>query len=270
MPIYFSLSPYELPLTLDSVGNHWNQEPVLRPEGFPLYHWLQTEHGSGTIEVGGKSFCLKVNEGILIAPGVPHSYWCDGELWVTSFATFTGSLGGQIPKITGEAPFTLVSAADGLPFRRFVNRMIAAHESHTLDPSVLSAECYAFLLGFVYGRRSHDLPDHPGYQRYVLPVIEKIETDYSGPLTVPELAAMVYVTPQYLSRLFHRFLGCSAYTYLQNLRISKAKELLVNEPETEVQHVAHRVGFQDSSHFIRVFREGTGYTPLEFRRLHGV
>lgn len=52
MAIYFGLSPFDLPLTLESIGNHWAQETISRPEGYPLYHWLQTEQGSGTIEIG--------------------------------------------------------------------------------------------------------------------------------------------------------------------------------------------------------------------------
>lgn len=269
MPIYFGLSPFNLPLTLESVGNHWNQEPVRRPGGYPLYHWLQTEQGCGAVEICDRSLSLKANEGILISPDTPHSYRRDGEIWLTSFATFTGTLSADIPKIVNKAPFTLISSADSRPFRRFVNRTVAAHESHRLDALSLSAECYEFLLRFSCGRQSHNPAEHPQYQKYVLPVIQKIETDYNRPLTVPELSALVYVTPQYLSRLFQRFLGCSVYTYLQNFRISKAKELLLTEPETEVQHIAHRVGFQDSSHFISVFRSATGYTPLEFRKLHG-
>lgn len=117
-------------------------------------------------------------------------------------------------------------------------------------------------------KQSRELADQPLYQKYVLPVIKEIETNYSQPLTVTGLCSQVYVTPQYLSRLFKRFLGSSVYTYLMNYRIQKAKELLMNRPETEIQHIAHQVGFQDASHFISVFRTATGYTPLEFRKLH--
>ena len=38
----------------------------------------------------------------------------------------------------------------------------------------------------------------------------------------------VFITPQYLSRLFSRYLGCSVYEYLTKFRLSKAKELLVS------------------------------------------
>lgn len=58
----------------ESLGNHWNQVNIFRPDGYPYYHYLQTEKGTGRIEVRGKFYTLGANEGILIAPGVPHSY----------------------------------------------------------------------------------------------------------------------------------------------------------------------------------------------------
>ncbi|MFQ7551269.1 MAG: helix-turn-helix domain-containing protein [Blautia marasmi] len=83
-----------------------------------------------------------------------------------------------------------------------------------------------------------------------------------------ELSRQVFISPQYLSRLFNRFLGCSAYEYLTIYRINKAKEYLLINPRMEVQDIAHKVGFTDSSHFISVFRKMTGITPLGFRNLN--
>ncbi len=112
------------------------------------------------------------------------------------------------------------------------------------------------------------MTDEPLYLRYVAPVIKEIETRYDTELTVQELSAGVYVTPQYLSRLFRRFLGCSAYEYLTTFRINKARELLVSAPRMEVQQIAGETGFSDASHFIAMFKKITGVTPLEFRRLN--
>ena len=152
----------------------------------------------------------------------------------------------------------LFRSADGQKYSRWVSKIIQAHEHRQLDAAELSGQCYAFLMSFAYGKQSRELADQPLYQKYVLPVIKEIETNYSQPLTVTGLCSQVYVTPQYLSRLFKRFLGSSVYTYLMNYRIQKAKELLMNRPETEIQHIAHQVGFQDASHFISVFRTATG------------
>ena len=77
------------------------------------------------------------------------------------------------------------------------------------------------------------------------------------------------MTPQYLSRLFRRFLGCSAYEYLTTYRINKAKELLLVESSLEIQEIAIRTGFSDTSHFIAMFKKASGLTPGEFRRTNG-
>ena len=74
MSIYFRNTPVSAPFMFESLGNHWNQDNISRPDGYPYYHYLQTEKGTGRIEVNGKHYTLGANEGILIAPSVPHSY----------------------------------------------------------------------------------------------------------------------------------------------------------------------------------------------------
>ena len=49
MSIYFNSSPVNFPFQFDSIGNNWDQEPTLRPDGFPLYHYLQTQEGCGIL-----------------------------------------------------------------------------------------------------------------------------------------------------------------------------------------------------------------------------
>ena len=266
MPIYFGLTAGDFPLTLGSVGNRWPQEAIRRPDGYPHYHWLQTETGRGSVEVMGRQIELAAGEGVLLAPGAPHAYRAVSGGWRTSFATFSGTLAGEIGRIVGREAVLPVSREDGGFYRRWTDRVVSLHEAGRLDGVWLSGECYAFLLRFRYGRR--EPAGHPLYEKYVRPVMQEIESGYSRPLTLQGLAASVYITPQYLSRLFRRFLGCSVYAHLTARRIDRAKEWLLNRPEMDVQHVAHHVGFQDASHFIAVFRAATGLTPLEFRRLH--
>ena len=142
------------------------------------------------------------------------------------------------------------------------------YENPPVDAKALSLDCYGLLLHFVDGVYTRDLMEDPLYQRYIAPVIKEIETNYDSELTVKGLSGQVYITPQYLSRLFGRFLGCSAYEYLTTYRINKAKEFLLTDPRMEVQKIAQRVGFLDTSHFIAMFKKVTGLTPLEFRRLN--
>ena len=92
MPIFFKPSASDFSLSADSIGNRWLQEPVVRPNGFPLYHWIQTERGEGLLTLEGQKLLLKPGDGVLIAPHVPHEYReNDGSgMWFTSFLTFDG------------------------------------------------------------------------------------------------------------------------------------------------------------------------------------
>ena len=74
MPIFFKPSASDFSLSSDSIGNRWLQEPVVRPNGFPLYHWIQTERGEGLLTLEGQKLLLKPGDGVLIAPHVPHEY----------------------------------------------------------------------------------------------------------------------------------------------------------------------------------------------------
>lgn len=59
MPIYFNSAPTDFPFQFDSIGNNWNQEPTLRPDGFPVYHYLQTQKGSGILSIDEKKIPLE-------------------------------------------------------------------------------------------------------------------------------------------------------------------------------------------------------------------
>ena len=131
----------------------------------------------------------------------------------------------------------------------------------------MSLECYQVLLQFIGGLQSNP-SQQPAWEKYVRPVLTIIHTRYMEDLTADTLSQKVFVTPQYLSRLFSRYLNCSVYEYLTNYRINKAKELLLLERDRKIQDISHDVGYTDASHFIVMFRKLTGMTPVEFRRLH--
>ncbi|MGN1183619.1 MAG: helix-turn-helix transcriptional regulator [Oliverpabstia sp.] len=214
MSIYFRSTPVNEPYAFDSIGNHWLQEPVKRAKGYPLYHFLQSETGRGSILIRDKKYILNEGEGVLIA------------------------------------------------------RIIQKHQTQPMDAKLLSIDCYTLLLEFADGIYTEELKKDSLYHNYVEPVIKEMETRYSEKITISQLSSLVFVTPQYLSRLFRRFLGCSAYEYLTTYRLNKAKELLLVNSRMEIQYIAQQVGFEDSSHFIAMFRKMTGVTPMEFRVLY--
>ena len=148
MPIFFKPSASDFSLSADSIGNRWLQEPVVRPNGFPLYHWIQTERGEGLLTLEGQKLLLKPGDGVLIAPHVPHEYReNDGSgMWFTSFLTFDGKLSDDLYKICAVSPYLFVPASEGAWFQEWIDRIIDSHFlKNDIDDAALSVGCFEFL-----------------------------------------------------------------------------------------------------------------------------
>lgn len=270
MPIYFRNTPVKQPFLFDSIGYDWYQEPMSRPKGYPHFHYLQTEQGMGQIHIQGKHYTLNPGEGLFIAPFLGHSYQSiSQEEWRTCFFTLTGTLESSIGRLLDNQQMLFVEKELGMLLHQEIVRIAGKFENLPLDTKALSVDCYGLLMHFINGGYTKDLEKEVLYKRYVEPVLKKIEAEYASELTIQALSQQVYVTPQYLSRLFRRFLGCSAYEYLTAYRINKAKELLLTDGSLEIQKIAIRTGFSDTSHFIAMFKKAAGLTPREFRKING-
>jgi two-component system response regulator YesN len=90
-----------------------------------------------------------------------------------------------------------------------------------------------------------------------------IKEHYQENITRTDIASTVYLTPEYMAKIFKKETGVSLKQYLSDYRISKAKELLT-EPNIRVTDAAQQVGFDNFSYFSTVFKKATGLTPIEY------
>ena len=203
MPIIFRSAPFHEPFTFDSLGNHWLQDPVSRPNGYPFYHYLQTETGVGRVEAAGRTYLLREGEGILLAPFTRHSYSRESESWYTLFASFTGTVESVLPRIMGNRAVILAGKDQGERIAALIENCMSLCRKRPLDERALSVNCYNILMSFVDGVHTRKREQDPLYRQYVAPVIEEIEINYSLDLSVE------YLSRKYLSRrsIFPDFSG---------------------------------------------------------------
>lgn len=94
-----------------------------------------------------------------------------------------------------------------------------------------------------------------------------IHDHYAEPLTLPCVAFEVGLNPSYLSTLFKKETGKNFLDYLMETRIDVAKELLV-ETDMSISEVAEKVGYNDMKYFYKRFRQQTGVSLKEYRKLY--
>ncbi len=91
-----------------------------------------------------------------------------------------------------------------------------------------------------------------------------VDDNYMLDIGIGQIAEQLNITPNYLSTLFHKKTGTNFMSYLKNVRLFKAKELLTGS-NIQIQQVAEQVGYLSTRHFARLFSEQFGCLPSEYR-----
>jgi AraC-like DNA-binding protein len=100
-------------------------------------------------------------------------------------------------------------------------------------------------------------------------VLDYVRAHLSEPLTVGDMAEQVSLSPSAFAHLFRDVTGRSPYQFLKELRLDRARELLV-DGNMAVARVSKQVGYASVSHFISEFRARFGVTPRAYGDIHSV
>lgn len=92
-----------------------------------------------------------------------------------------------------------------------------------------------------------------------------VQTSYAEQVSVTDMARTARLEPRTFGRRFHTATGVSPSEYLQQLRISKARERL-ELSQASIETIARDVGYMDISAFRRMFHKVVGLSPGEYRK----
>jgi len=137
-------------------------------------------------------------------------------------------------------------------------RVLAPLYLQELVYRVLQREQYARLLALAAAESA----SNP-----VSAVLEYMRAHLSEPLTVADLADLVSLSPSAFAHLFRDVTGRSPYQFLKEMRLDRARELLVDGNLT-VARISKEVGYASVSHFISEFRGRFGVTPRAYYDAH--
>lgn len=106
------------------------------------------------------------------------------------------------------------------------------------------------------------LDDSPN--RVITMVEQYIMMHYKEELSLDILADKVYLTPHYLSSIFSREKGIGINKYIKNVRMEKARELLL-DTNMKISDICKLAGYSNLSYFCKAFRNEYGVTPEKYR-----
>jgi AraC-type DNA-binding domain-containing proteins len=95
--------------------------------------------------------------------------------------------------------------------------------------------------------------------------VRYMEIHYTDSLKLEDLAQRAAMSPSYFSYMFKVLIGQPYTQYLNELRIRKALDLLQTTEQSAIE-ISFAAGFNNISHFNRMFRKSVGISPLAYRK----
>ena len=102
---------------------------------------------------------------------------------------------------------------------------------------------------------------------YIRTACSFISEHSADDISQTDVASVTGLSPFYFSKIFKEYTQMSFPQYLSNIRVQNAINLLADE-KLSITDCAFSAGFQSTTTFNKIFRETTGWTPREYRRLH--
>lgn len=94
-----------------------------------------------------------------------------------------------------------------------------------------------------------------------------MEEHYGEKIVLEDIAEIVELNPVYFSVLFKKETGMNFSSYLANIRIEKAKEMIRGTNDT-IAAIGERVGYRDTRYFSQTFTKIVGIKPALYRKIH--
>ena len=226
-----------------------------------------TYSGTGLLRYGEKEYLLQEGDGFYIDCRQYHYYAAVSDTWDVAIMHLGGVL---LP--SQHAQFMQFSSPvfhDPLPgtIQDYFEELLTLYSKPHSCRDWLASDCISSLLTFLLKKqadesdRDSSLPDNIRF------LVKYMENHFSEPLSLDFLADFAGVSKYYMSREFKRYTGFSPNDYLITLRINRAKFLLTGTTLPAVK-IAHEVGIHDPNNFTNLFKQKTGFTPIQYRKTH--
>ena len=114
-------------------------------------------------------------------------------------------------------------------------------------------------------RRESSKQEDRNEERTILGITRYLQEHLDEEITLYVLAEQFHLNPQYISQLFKSEIGVNFLAYLTNIRMERAKKLLLST-SLSISDISEQSGYGDYRVFTKVFKKTEGVTPSQYRR----
>lgn len=226
--------------------------------------------GEGVLDYNGKQYDLSSGDCVFIDCNKRYSHTTDSLLWSLRWCHFNGPTLSQIyqkyierggkPVFNPEND-TLVSVNSTLD-----DLYEFAGSSDYIRDMRINTELNA-LVTLIMSESWHpeEVKDKTLKEGSINSVKNYLDQNYRDDISLDALAEKFFINKYYMSRSFKEQIGMTINEYLNNVRVTKAKQMLRFTDRT-IADIGERVGIDDPAYFSRMFKKIEGISPDQYRK----
>ncbi|WKA54410.1 AraC family transcriptional regulator [Planococcus shixiaomingii] len=225
-----------------------------------------THSGTGFLTFKGKKYMLKENEAFFIHCMEYQYYETDEtDLWEFSWVHLNGAAINGYYQYFQLAESPVVTLKNPETVKSTLQQLLQLHRKFNPFSEPLSSKLLTDLLTeFLYS--ANDPQTAGAYVPDTMKAIMRyLEHHFNEPVSLDRLAELFNISKYHLAKEFKKYSGLTPNEFLISCRITYAKNSLkyTNQP---VADIAEEAGIPNVSHFINLFKQREGSTPLAFRK----
>lgn len=239
-----------------------------KSEKDPSYLFFIVTGGQGTLEYEGISYVISGKCCVFLDCSKPYSYYaCEGALYL-NYIYFNGfgmkNIYGEY-RNQGGGPCFCIKRQNSYVIALEQIQDILRSDSSMKDLEI-DTRLTIFLTQLMNEGKNVAVPARSISQKQNLQNIKAyLEQHYQERISLDHLSETFYINKYYLTKLFRKEFGMSITSYLIQVRLAHAKNLLLFS-NMSVEAIGHECGIGNANYFTKVFKKMEGMPPGEFRK----
>jgi len=230
------------------------------------YQLVYITKGSGVFECEKGQFPLKKGSVVLLRPGLWHRYKPTMETgWNEQYVGFNGKIAHHFlkyPLFSGNNPIIDIGIREDILSSCFKIYDLITHEKPGFQK--IASGMLVELLGYIISFENQKEFSGKKIETIIEEVRYSIRNEVEKNLDWEKIAVEYNVGYSYFRKMFRKYTGMSPHQYHLELKILRAKELLVSTDKS-VKEICFETGFHSEHYFSRLFKEKTGFNPSDYR-----
>ena len=235
-------------------------------ENLASFLFFTVVSGNGELEYNGKQYGLGAGDCVFIDCRKPYAHTTEKDLWTLRWCHFNGpTLSSTYQKYQERGGRPVFRPENGERFLAVLDTLntLAGGEDYIRDMRIneeLNRLCTLLMEESWHPEEARQTTKKIGVRE----IKEYLDENYASRITLDQLSRDFYINKYYLTRVFKEQYGFSITAYLQNVRITHAKQLL-RFSDKSVEEIGQACGLGSLNYFSRTFKAIEGIPPNVYR-----